>query len=199
MKSRFLSFFLLFLTLQLSSQSLDIKLLRYINSPNDLQTDNFFKFVSNSTAFVIVGLPVGMGVAGLIKHDDELFRNACATLTATAIGFGVSEGLKYIIKRDRPFIPYPDINPKAGDITPTFPSSHTTTAFATATSLSLAYPKWYIIVPSYTWASAVGYSRMALGVHYPSDILAGAIIGSGSAWLTHYVNKKLSIRAHKKP
>jgi membrane-associated phospholipid phosphatase len=53
------------------------------------------------------------------------------------------------------------------------------------------YPKWYIIVPSICWAGAVGYSRMHLGVHYPSDVVAGALVGAGSAWLTHYVNKKL--------
>jgi membrane-associated phospholipid phosphatase len=51
-------------------------------------------------------------------------------------------------------------------------------AFALATSLSLSYPKCYIIVPSFAWASSVGYSRMDLGVHYPSDVLAGAIVGA---------------------
>jgi len=64
-------------------------------------------------------------------------------------------------------------------------------AFATATSLSLEYPKWYVIVPAYTWAGTVGYSRMHLGVHYPSDVLIGALVGAGSAFITHKVNQKL--------
>ena len=58
-------------------------------------------------------------------------------------------------------------------------------------SLSLIYPKWYVIAPAFTWAGLVGYSRVYLGVHYTSDVLAGAVLGSGSAYLSHYLNKKL--------
>lgn len=68
------------------------------------------------------------------------------------------------------------------------PSGHTSLAFATATSLTLKYPKWYVAAPSYFWACSVGYSRMNLGVHYPSDIVAGALLGAGSAYLTYLVN-----------
>jgi undecaprenyl-diphosphatase len=104
--------------------------------------------------------------------------------------------MKYSINRTRPFITYPDIMKKSGAASPSFPSGHTSGAFATATSVSLAYPKWYVIVPMFSWAGAVGYSRMDLGVHYPSDVLAGALVGAGSAWLTYYVNKKLINKAH---
>jgi membrane-associated phospholipid phosphatase len=64
-------------------------------------------------------------------------------------------------------------------------------AFATATSLSLAYPKWYVIVPSFAYAGTVAYSRMHLGVHYPSDVAAGAVIGAGCAYLTFLIGKAL--------
>jgi membrane-associated phospholipid phosphatase len=77
---------------------------------------------------------------------------------------------------------------------PSFPSGHTSDAFATATSLSIAFPKWYVIAPSFLWACSVGYSRMDLGVHYPSDVMAGAIIGAGSAYLCYKANRWIQKR-----
>lgn len=188
---------LLFVPATLFSQNLDIRILRSINSSERLPSDRFFQFISNSDSWLVVGIPVAAGTAGFIKKDDVLFRNACVTLAAVAVNSGITVALKYTINRDRPFKTYPDITKKSAGRSPSFPSGHTSGAFALATSLSLSYPKWYIIVPSYTWAGSVGFSRMDLGVHYPSDVLAGAIVGSGCAWLTHYINKKLIIKSHK--
>ena len=195
-------FFLLVLfslSVPLFSQNLDIRILRSINSSRSLPSDRFFQFVSNSNAYFVIGIPATIGTISLIKHDDQLFRNTCVTVATLAIASGITEIMKYSINRDRPFKTYPDITRKSDVRSPSFPSGHTSSSFALATSLSLSYPKWYIIVSSYTWAGTVAFSRMDLGVHYPSDVLAGAIVGAGSAWLTHCVNKKLIIKAQKKP
>jgi membrane-associated phospholipid phosphatase len=177
------------------SQNPDIRILRAVNSSRNLPSDNFFRFVSNSDSWLVVGIPVAIGSAGFIKHDKSLVRNGCVILTSVALSGGITVIMKYTIKRDRPFITYPDITKKSAAGSPSFPSGHTSGAFALATSLSLTYPKWYVIAASYTWAGTVAFSRMDLGVHYPSDILAGALVGTGSAWLTHVVNKKLT-RTH---
>jgi membrane-associated phospholipid phosphatase len=126
----------------------------------------------------------------LIQKDNTLKNKGYyigATLLSSTI---ITTTLKFTIDRDRPFVTYPDIQKLTGAGSPSFPSGHTSEAFATATSLSLAFPKWYVIAPSMLWASAAGYSRMHLGVHYPSDVLVGALIGSGSAWLCHELNKR---------
>lgn len=191
MRIGFVSVFIILLNCQLNSQSLDIKILRAINSPEDLPSDGFFRFISNSEPYVMFSVPVGMATTGYIKHDKTLIRNAYTGLAALAVTGGISLAMKYTINRERPFVTYPDIVQKSKAGSPSFPSGHTSSSFATATSLSLAYPKWYIIVPSFTWAGTVGYSRMHLGVHYPSDVLAGALIGSGCAYLTFKVNQKL--------
>ena len=197
MKNLFLLFFLS-LTISVFSQNPDIRLLRSFNSPLSLPADGFFRVVSNSDMYVITGIPVTMGLVGLVKHDDDLLRKSYVVAGATVLNLGITAVLKYSIRRDRPFVTYPDIINKTGKPLkdPSFPSGHTSTAFTMATSLTLECPKWYVIVPAYTYAGTVGYSRMRLGAHYPSDVLMGAIIGTGSAWITHVVNKKLNIK-HK--
>jgi membrane-associated phospholipid phosphatase len=127
----------------------------------------------------------------LIRDDNKMVRNAFIMAAGSILNAGVTSALKYSINRDRPFETYPDILKKAKAGSPSFPSGHTSSAFATATSLSLAYPEWYVIVPSFAYAGAVAYSRMHLGVHYPSDVAAGAVIGAGCAYLTYKVNKAL--------
>jgi membrane-associated phospholipid phosphatase len=176
---------------QLFCQNLDIQILRAINSPEDLPSDDFFRFISDSEPYVIFTVPAGMATAGYFKHNKSLVRNACTDLTALAISGGITIILKYSVNRDRPFVTYSDITKKSSAGSPSFPSGHTSSAFATATSVSLAYPKWYVIAPSFAWAGTVGYSRMHLGVHYPSDVLAGALIGSGCAYITYKINQKL--------
>jgi len=184
MKQRFLILLVLCFQTSLHSQNIDIRLLRSINSPNTLQSDNFFRFVSNTDAFVIAGVPAGMAVTGLLTKDKKLIRNACVTAIASALNAGITNALKYSINRDRPYVTYPDINKKAKGGSPSFPSGHSSSAFATATSVSLFYPKWYIIVPSYLYAGTVAYS--------------GAVIGSGCAYITWKVNQKLLIKKKHK-
>ncbi len=185
-----LLFILLFLLPALGfSQNLDIRLLRSVYSPNALKADQSMKFISGANDYMVVGIPVTMGIAGLIKHDGKLFNAACQIVAANAINYGATMALKYSFNRERPFLAYPDIKNKSFEGSPSFPSGHTSSAFATATSLSLAYPKWYVVVPSFLWAGTVSYSRMYLGVHYPSDVLGGMIVGAGSAYLTYKLNK----------
>ncbi len=179
----------LFLSASLFPQNIDINILKAINSPNNLPSDNFFKFVSNSNSSVVVGVPLCLGVIGLINHDKDMQMNSGGVILANAINFGLTEVLKYSIDRPRPFETYPFITKKSGGGNPSFPSGHTSAAFTTATSLSLAYPKWYVIVPSYAWAGTVAYSRMYLGVHYPSDVLGGIIVGVGSSILAFKAQK----------
>ena len=127
-----------------------------------------------------------------IKHKGLLLG------TSLILTSGITVIMKYSINRERPFKTYPDIEKMSSAGSKSFPSGHTSEAFSTATSLSLAFPKWYVIAPSYLWASSVGYSRMHLGVHYPSDVAVGALVGAGSAFLCYKAQKWLNKKRNKK-
>ena len=115
--------------------------------------------------------------------------------TSVIEAVGITYAAKHIIGRDRPFVKYPDKIHAYGAPdadSPSFPSGHTAAAFSLATSLSITYPKWYVIAPSAVWACGVGFARMNQGVHYPSDVVAGAAIGVGCAFVNVYVNRWLN-------
>ena len=176
------------------SQNFDINLLHSINANNSVSWDNINKGFSQSVTPVSIAVPVGICVYGLLKHDSASIRNSIVIAVGILATSAITQGLKYSVDRTRPFETYSFIIKKSDGGSPSFPSGHTSSAFATATSLSLCYPKWYVIAPSFLWASAVGYSRMELGVHYPSDVLVGALVGSGCSWLTWKINKWMATK-----
>jgi undecaprenyl-diphosphatase len=64
-----------------------------------------------------------------------------------------------------------------------FVSGHAANSFALATFISLLFRKKWIVSAMFLWAALVSYSRIYLGVHYPGDIMGGAIVGILLAWL----------------
>ena len=127
------------------------------------------------------------------KEHFGLPKDKVIIAFGTADNSNVVKGMKYLVDRQRPYDRYPDrVHAYSHESSPSFPSGHTATAFALATSLSVKYPKWYVIAPSALWACSVGVSRMNEGVHYPSDVLAGAAIGAGCAVANIYINRWLN-------
>ncbi len=196
---RFLVVFILLFPFSGRGQNMDIDLLRDINLHRNRSLDGLMKGITTFDYPVSIAVPAGELIWGYTHHDHTAIMNSLQTVAGFAVAGVITFGLKYAVNRPRPFTKYPDLQPYETYGDQSFPSGHASFAFCTATSLSMCYPKWYVIVPSYLWASAVGYSRVDLGVHYPSDVLAGAIIGAGSSWLTYKGNKWLQKRKVWKP
>ena len=170
------------------AQNIDIRLLRDVNLNRSKSLDGTFNAITNSAGPVSFAVPLVCWGIGRFSGNEKLEQQGVISGSAIILTVTVSYLTKYTVNRSRPYKTYPDIQPFSSDNTPSFPSNHTSVAFSAATSFSLAYPRWYVIVPSYTWASVVAYSRLHLGEHYPSDVLAGAIIGAGSAFVCYKLN-----------
>lgn len=151
------------------------------------------KGVSLSAYVLAPATPAAIWINGYYTHDKVMMRNGYKSAITTGLALALATGLKFAINRTRPYTQYPgEVTRRSFDNGPySFPSGHTTCAFASATALSLTYKKWYVVAPAYVYAGLVGYSRMRLGVHYPSDVLGGMVIGVGSGLLTWYLDKKI--------
>lgn len=179
------------------SQNADINLLRNINPVNPVSP--VWRGVTNSAYPITIGVQGGLMAYDYFKSDSTrglIIRHIAEKLIVVA----VTETVKYIINRPRPYVTYPGlVHPyETSETGLSLPSAHTSLSFNTAATLSIRFHKWYITVPAYLWASSVGYSRLYLGEHYPSDVLAGAAIGVGSAYLVKWLDRKLFQKKTKK-
>jgi undecaprenyl-diphosphatase len=131
---------------------------------------------------------------------------ALTGLAALVLGFVSSEVLKSLVMQPRPFVSLPDvrllISPPSSY---SFPSVNATYAFAASSGASLTARRLLGRLPIWVWgflalAVAISYSRVYVGVHYPSDVLSGAIIGILIGWLVASIGFKFGkVRAFGGP
>ena len=155
--------------------------------------DKGMRGLSNSVNVMAPITPLAIWANGYFTKDKTMMRNGYKSAITIAFAALLTSGLKITVNRSRPAKQYPGEIISRADTGPySFPSGHTTSAFAMATALTLSYQKWYVAVPAYLYAGLVGYSRMRLGVHFPSDVLGGMVIGIGSGLLVWQLDRMIN-------
>jgi undecaprenyl-diphosphatase len=139
-------------------------------------------------------LPASMYVYG--RAYDKTYDENTAYLLAGAefTNMVLTFGTKLFIKRTRPLNALPNCYCKDKPVLDvySFPSGHASTSFSISTMFALRYPKYpQVYAPMFAWSLIISYGRPYFGMHYPTDLLAGAVMGAGSSILVYSLRKEL--------
>jgi len=173
----------------------DVNIFRSINDSRSSFLDATVGANDYAVLPIAIATPLIFGGVGLAEKDGYTFDTGMMVGVSEVSAYVIYYVLKnVVIKRDRPYVTLSDVHTMHLDTADKYsmPSGHTTAAFAIATALTLRYPKPYVYIPAYVWAAFVGYGRIYLGLHYPSDVLAGAVLGTTSALAIHLIGPQLT-------
>jgi undecaprenyl-diphosphatase len=147
---------------------------------HDVVEDPLLAFIEASEALFAGTLLLVFVVAHGHRHAAWR-RAAMAAVLSAGLALAIGKVISEIVDRARPFVADPGgvhlFSHHAAD--PSFPSDHATAAFAIAVAIVLRKPAWGAFALAAAIILSVG--RVAIGVHYPSDILAGAVLGAAAA------------------
>ena len=146
---------------------------------------------------------IALGLVMLLFKSTR--RAGFSALCAMIIGLVVVNfTIKPLMARERPWLVIEGFVNLVEEHDPnSFPSGHTNAAFAFALALCMAAPKRWMKITAVCMAVAMGLSRLYVGVHFPSDVLVGALVGSlcglAGAWVIKTVWERLEPRLRKTP
>jgi undecaprenyl-diphosphatase len=125
---------------------------------------------------------IAIAIALLFIRNRDVRTLGILLLGALWLADAVGPALKFMFARPRPFVIYPDIKALVHASGYSLPSGHAVNAFTAASLLCVFLKRHYVL---YFFAFLVAFSRVYLGVHFPSDVLAGALVGIAIGWSTY--------------
>lgn len=181
-------------------KSLDIKLFYLVNHNTK---NNFFDFlmpfITSVENFYIVFLILWLL---MVFSSNYRYRVAGWTIIigVTFSDILSSKILKYIFLRQRPYMVLENVYKLVSSGGPSFPSSHAVNSFTVATLIMLFFNKPLYTVIAYVVAFLSIFSRVYVGVHYPSDVIFGAVLGVILGYLIfRIVNKLFKLDRYSQP
>lgn len=184
----------LIIPFQPDPNNFDVRLFRKINNSRSPLKTKVLNTFDNSMLPVALMLPPSLFIYSRVKRNTYDENSAYLLFSSEFTNFAVTFGIKSFFKRARPLNALKNVHSKGMPILDvySFPSGHTSTTFSMATLFALRYPKYpQVYAPMYVWGFIIAYARPYFGMHYPSDLLAGALIGTGSSVLVYSLRKEL--------
>lgn len=160
----------------------DKKLINLINKNMKSKfMDRFMVIYTNVGSLLFV---CSFTLALIIFGKERVQKAGVESAVTLIVSQGITYTLKMLLGRERPYNVLKDLNTYNIILKDySFPSGHTSASFSIATIIAFNMPQlsWFAII----CALLVGISRIYLAVHYPTDVLAGIIIGVGTGIFTH--------------
>jgi undecaprenyl-diphosphatase len=158
----------------------------------DDRLDAVFIFAASHLIFFMAALLLAYVLAAWkTEKFGERLLDAGQVFAAMTTAFLIERIIGFLWFRPRPFAAMAEIVKliDKSELAKSFPSGHATAAFALAFGLFLhdrSWGRWMLLL-----AALVALGRIFVGVHYPSDVVAGAVVGCLAAWLTRGVKKAM--------
>ena len=173
-----------------SIHEFDLELLRFLNPQDHTIWIPVFQALSDTTSILAYGLPMLILVVGLLRQRRVLIYKAITLILIVLVADYSALALKNIFHRRRAYDVYDGISKWSDGGNFSFPSGHTTQAAAMAAGLFLLFPEWRYRSIVLVWAALVGFSRVYLGVHYPSDVIGAALLSFLIALLLRAISNR---------
>lgn len=138
------------------------------------------------TYLASAAVTITLCLIAILNHHTTIHLMGIDCALALILSNMVSQLLKKGVNRARPYLKIDTLyTKKIGIDAYSFPSGHTTAAFSMCVMISLFFPDaspFFILL-----ASGIGISRMYLGVHYPSDVITGMLVGTLTSFLVFFL------------
>ncbi|WP_227521921.1 phosphatase PAP2 family protein [Bacillus solitudinis] len=153
----------------------DCQIFHWINGKS--KQESIFRFMSFFTHAGGATFTIGLTVILCLFTNDLLKYSAFVAAISLLVSHLIVMLVKRSLPRHRPYLEFPGAivveNPFKDH---SFPSGHTTAIFSVTVPFMVEFPLF--ILPLLILSTLVGISRIVLGLHYPSDVMAGAVIGT---------------------
>lgn len=144
-------------------------------------------FLAKDLAYILVLIFIALVFFSQYQKKEKLEILFVTVISSIIARFGITELIRFFYHRPRPFLDL-SVNQLLTSNEWSFPSGHAAFFFAMSTAIYLYNKKWGI--GFFAAATLIAVSRVVAGVHYPSDIVGGAIIGVIVAYLTFYFTRR---------
>ncbi len=168
---------------------MDVQLFYFLNNLTGKSQifDTFTIFFASYLQYFLIAIFLLLLYFSAYSKRHKLYVFWVTTISVVVARLGITEIIRFFYHRPRPFIVY-QLHPLISGTGWSFPSGHSAFFFAMATAIFLYNKKWG--VGFFIAALVITISRIAAGVHYPSDILGGAAVGIAAAYVVFYLAKK---------